>query len=390
MAKKPSRTRLRELALERARQLALPERCDVVVAGGGAAGLVAAISAAEAGALTVVLERDLSCGHPLLATGGGRCNFSNRDLLLAHFRNPELVGEVFGAHPLDEILGFFADSGLAWAEEDGRLYPRSMQASSVRDVLLARAERAGVVLGCARGVASVEAASEGFELAFSLPGDDGALGKISCSSVVLATGRHALDLASLGVRVEETSPVLCPLAATGLDFAALDGRRAHAELRLARDGAELFCERGELQFRDFGISGIVSFDLSRVAQPGDVVTIDLIPELGDEELERLRTQAGSLVGVLDPAIASALGDANPKQLEIRIEGPADPERAQALRGGIAYDALDGPALELAAAPGIFACGECVDVDADCGGYNLSWAWLSGMRAGAAAARAAAR
>ena len=173
-AKKLSRAELHERALAAASAVGVPAACDVVVAGGGASGLVAAIAAAEAGARTCVLEQDLECGRKILATGNGRCNFANEDLDPARYRNGAFVAKVAGARWLEEVLGFFAASGLAWASEEGRLYPLSRQAASVRNVLLARARRAGVTLAPARKVTSVAPAAGGWKVPFSpaAPGEN--------------------------------------------------------------------------------------------------------------------------------------------------------------------------------------------------------------------------
>ena len=116
-AKKPSRAELREHALAAASAVGVPEACDVVVVGGGASGLVAAIAAAEAGARACVLEQDLECGRKILATGNGRCNFANESLDTARYRNGAFVAKVAGARWLEEVLGFFGASGLAWTSE---------------------------------------------------------------------------------------------------------------------------------------------------------------------------------------------------------------------------------------------------------------------------------
>ena len=191
-AKKPSRAELRERALAAASAVGVPTTCDVVVAGGGASGLVAAITAAEAGARTCVLEQDLECGRKILATGNGRCNFANEDLNPTRYRNGAFVAAAAGPRWLDEVLGFFAASGLAWASEEGRLYPLSRQAASVRNALLARARRAGVTLAPARKVMSVAPAAGSWKVSFSpaAPGEKGAplAGGITARAVVMAAG----------------------------------------------------------------------------------------------------------------------------------------------------------------------------------------------------------
>lgn len=403
-AKKPSRAELREHALAAASAVGVPAACDVVVVGGGASGLVAAIVAAEAGARTCVLEQDLECGRKILATGNGRCNFANEDLDPARYRNGAFVAKVAGARWLEEVLGFFSASGLAWASEEGRLYPLSRQAASVRSVLLARARRAGVALAPARKVTSVTRAADGWKVAFSpaAPGEKGApqAGDVTARAVVMAAGGGSELARGLGLSTVAEGPVLCALACepenNGLDLALVDGRRVHAHVRLLRGGRELWAEDGEVLFRPWGLSGICVFDLSRRAETGDVISLDLTCGMADARLEAAAA-TGTADGVLDPQVAAALGatGGNPasalatlrqaRDLRFLVTDRAETERAQVTRGGLGVTGFFPETLECASQPGLFACGEALDVDADCGGFNLAWAWRSGQVAGASAA-----
>lgn len=413
------RARERERMLAEAASVQVGAHGDVAVVGGGAAGLAAAIAAAEAGARTVVLERSLSCGRTILATGNGRCNFCNERLEADRYNEPEFVSAVMGRpdEALERILSFFRTSGMAWTSEGGRLYPRSRQAASVRNVLVARARRAGVALACAREVTGVRRLCAGARDAgrweVSLTGPGGGAGLLACESLVVATGGGGAGaLAGLGVRLKPDSPTLCPLACDAVAprlLDELDGRRAHALLTLSRGRDVVAREAGEVLFRPYGVSGIVAFDLSRVARPGDALAIDLAPDVDAFEVDRLVAASGgawdSLDGILDPQIAHALLEragrpGEPglawrvaplvKELALRVTGLADTDRAQLTRGGVATDALDASTLEVLGMPGLHCCGEAVDVDGACGGYNLAWAWTSGLAAGEAAARGSAQ
>ena len=372
MAKKVSRAKQREALAAAAAAVEVPASCDVVVVGGGAAGLAAAVTAAEAGASVVVLERGLECGRKILATGNGRCNFANEDLDAAHYNEPQFVSGVCGDAGawLADVLAFWRACGLAWVSEGGRLYPMSLQAASVRNLLLARARRAGVVLAPGREVTDAR----------DLP---------RAGATVIACGGGEALASGLGLEARPFSPVLCPVAAkpvdTALDMAALDGRRARAHATLLRDGREVFAEDGEVLFRAWGLSGIVMFDFSRRVEPGDVVRLDLTCGMSADDLA-----AAAPEGVLDPQVVAALGGGRAalglaRALEFRVEGLAETNKAQVMRGGLLTSQFDAATLVATARPGLFACGEALDVDADCGGFNLAWAWKSGMVAGAAAA-----
>ena len=370
MAKKVSRAKQREALAAAAAAVRVPERCDVVVVGGGAAGLAAAASAAEAGASVVVLERELECGRKILATGNGRCNFANENLDAGRYNQPQFVSAVCGTPDawLADVLAFWHECGLAWVSESGRLYPMSLQAASVRNLLLARARRAGVVLAPGREVASLR----------DLP---------RAAATVIACGGGEALAGELGLATRPFSPVLCPVAATplsgSLDLAALDGRRARAHATLLRDGREVFAEAGEVLFRGWGLSGIVMFDFSRRVEAGDVIRLDLTCGMCAEQLAGLAPE-----GVLDPQVARALGPdplTRAAALDFRVEGLAETNKAQVTRGGLLTDQFDPATLCANVRPGLYACGEALDVDADCGGFNLAWAWKSGIVAGSAAA-----
>lgn len=400
MAQRPrrtSRSQAREEALAAAAAVRVPARCDVAVVGGGAAGLAAAVAAAESGASVVVLERGLACGRTILATGNGRCNFMNSALCgpepaWERYNDPAFVAAVCGARFGDEVLSFFEDCGLAWAEEDGgRLYPLSRQASSVREVLLARAARAGVVLAPAREVTDVSTSRHEVRIRPLFEADFPSKRGLMYTSLVYAAGGGEETARSLGLSCAAFEPVLCSLACAapaGVALGELDGRRAHVVARLLRAGREVARDVGEVLFRSYGLSGIVVFDLSRHARPGDVVSLDLTCGLGRERARELADAAGSCAGVLDPVIAGALGqDALDQALDLRfvVQGPAEPERAQVTRGGLLTGQFDPATLEARERPGLFACGEALNVDGACGGFNLAWAWKSGLVAGRAAA-----
>lgn len=395
MARKVTRASRKTKLLHAASRVVVPDTCDVCVIGGGAAGLVASIIAAEQGARVVALERDLECGRTILATGNGRCNFANRHADPVLYNDPAFVCGVCGATWLADVLAFFESCGLAWAEEaEGRLYPLSRQAASVRNVLLRRAQAAEVMLSPARDVMRVHRKDGGFDITFREQWGDKAATIQRAKAVIVSVGGTATTVCEgLGLESAPTIPLLCPLSCTGPALPRLDGRRVRAYARLERDGGLVTEQCGEVLFREYGLSGIVVFNLSRFAQPGDTITLDLIPTLALEQAQRLG--ACTLDGLLDPIVAQALieesGSASAaltlaKALTYTVTSTAEVGHAQVHRGGLTTSQFEPQTLQARNVPGLFACGEALNVDGPCGGYNLAWAWKSGMIAGVAAAK----
>ena len=406
----------------------------LAIVGGGAAGLCAAIAAgqrAEECGIAVditVFEADERVGRSILATGNGRCNFSNSCIDVGQYRNDAFAGEVLdalaGRFGADYVHVFFASLGLVWREEaDGRQYPLANKASVVVDVLRAALARYRVNVECEAPVAAIDAPRKPGK-PFTLRLRDGVFRRADC--VIVACGGRALAaLDAEGVPRLELKPVLGPLRVSADDIPLvreLDNIRVKGAVTLMRaQGGQrraLATEVGELMFRKYGVSGICVFNLSRLAEPGDELSVDFL-QVGDVEdatrflLERRAlmqgrfggrlTYADLLRGLVLPRVSEALlkrmgvrpdapfekADAPDlaealARFPLRVKGIADPDISQVRRGGFSVDAFDTATLQAFAQPGLFAAGEALDVDGPCGGYNLHWAWSSGLLAGASA------
>lgn len=443
----------------------------LAIIGGGAAGLAAAIAAArelrgdgtasgDAGTRdavggvsdVVVYEADDRVGRSILATGNGRCNFSNAHIDAGVYRNAAFVGEALGAlaaewdvcrsadrkfgsigeigesggdtiDALDPAHAFFADLGLVWREEgEGRLYPLANKATSVLDVLRTAAADFGVTEACERRAVRLdvpERPDERFHIRFA----DGTVEH--ADAVVLATGgRTARELLPESIAVSATRPVLGPLRTATDVVKYLNNIRVRGAVSLAGpDGRVKAREAGEVLFRDYGVSGIAVFNLSRFAEAGDRLLIDLLPQVHEDgcagflHARRKRFAADSrpfsreafLRGMLLPAVARAvlreagLAPEAPlakrdvpilaaalKAFPLEVRDIGDERQCQVRRGGADVAAFDPHTLEARTVPGLHVVGEALDVDAPCGGYNLHWAWASGILAGRHAAEALAK
>lgn len=424
---------------------------DVAIIGGGASGLAAAITAARAGARCCIVEADVEAGLGILATGNGRCNISNARLAPRHFLHEDAARAMFGAHAERDIADFFERLGLILAEEgEGRLYPVTRRAESVRDVLLNACSRLGVdILTCATvsHAAPCTSPSGYWDLTLSVPAAALSFKQGRDAKARVRNARKALAVAertertlharrviiAVGGRSASTCevfrlahlneiPVLCPIACEidsnapgatrhALALEHLDGLRVEGALSLMREGAVIASEAGEVLFRPYGISGIAALNLSRRIEPGDIIELDLFPSLGQADMtELLRSRASSIGsycgdaswfdGLVARPLASLLcavlnDSADPMahaatllhHLRFRVHGTTEHAQAHIHRGGIPLSSVNLETCGIVSfhdgtsPSGLFACGEALDMDADCGGYNLAWAWASGMRAG---------
>ena len=394
----------------------------VVVIGGGASGMMAALTAAEdKNNKVILLERQQRVGRKLLATGNGRCNLTNTGATAENYHgdDPDFVKPALEKFPPEAALGFFGSLGLLTVEEyGGRVYPLSNSANSVVDVLRFALDRAGVELRSACPAREIQRRDGGY-----LVRTDG--GELFAHKLIVACGGAAgaklggvMDgyelLKPLGHKRTKLHPALVQLITDPEYPRSLKGVRAEVKMGLYRDG-EMVCEsRGELQFTDNGVSGPAAFDLSRAAaEGGGELRIDFLRDYGEahvQDLLRLRRErfpalpCGELfTGMLHNRLGrmlvkySGLNAAVPlenlstaelqraaaacKDFRLTLRGTEGFDSAQVTAGGIKTTGFDPETLESWFMPGLFVCGELLDVDGDCGGYNLQWAWASGRLAG---------
>ena len=394
----------------------------IAIIGGGASGMAAALAAAEdPGNRVVLLERQARLGRKLQATGNGRCNLSNLHAGQEgyHGDTPGFSRFALTQFPPERTLEWFGALGLyAVAEESGRVYPYSDQANSVVDVLRFALEKPNIRLELGCEVEKIRKTAKGFRLEWA----DGAL---DCDRLIVACGGLAGTklggsmsgyklLRSLGHRCTRLRPNLVQVKTAWGGVAALKGVRANCRAEILHEGAPVRAGGGELQFTECGLSGPVMFELSRdVCQERGswVCRLDFLPDMPERtllaaltrrtgtalpaselftgilhnRLGRVLTQAA---GIPLSAPISSLSEAQlveaarlAKGLEAPLTEPLGMDSAQVTAGGIVTAEFNEETMESKLCPGLFACGEVLDVDGDCGGYNLQWAWSSGRLAG---------
>jgi hypothetical protein len=405
-------------------------RADVLVVGGGASGLMAAIAARMWGASVTLLERNPRVGKKLLTTGNHQCNLSNLHLKADRFHgDPVLAMAVIAKFNLNATLALFWRLGLESARDgEGRVYPRSFQAAAVLDALRFEADESGVHTACGATVDRLERDGEGF----AARTEDGRL--FRAGRVILCTGGKAapqtgsdgrgLDLArALGHSVVEPQPALVQLKLDGALHKAMEGMRWTARVRLLVDGREDGAAEDEVLFTPYGLSGPAALALSRSAVEAWAagrrveVELDLLPEQPETEtLHFIQYRAVNkpgralehfLTGWINKRIGqtllkslgldwsrpwSSLAEAEQALLARALHHWAFPvaghtgwPNAQTTAGGVETAEVDPDTLESRLVPGLHFAGEVLNIDGDSGGYNLQWAWSSGWVAGFAAA-----
>lgn len=393
---------------------------ELIVLGGGAAGLMAAIQAARAGAKVTIIEHQSACGKKLLATGNGRCNLTNTQIRADayHSHAPEAVAEVLRRFTVKDTLDFFSSLGLYLRDKNGWIYPYSMQARTVQHLLLTEAAHLGVKIETQTVIQDIRRTGTGrWALASSAR-------TFEADAVIIAAGSKAsnlpgadgsgYDLArSLGHKIHPVLPALVPLIGEGDYFRQWAGLRMEADVSVYLDGKKVGQERGEVQLTDYGVSGIPVFQLSRYAVEGihegkkAQVVLDLFPDVGAQKLEDLLRNRKKqspykdwmevLLGIFPEKFCKIAAKrvkgtekSIPRRLarelkhwSVPIKGSQDYIYAQVCMGGVDLRQVDPRTLESRLHEGLYFAGEILDVDGACGGYNLQWAWSSG----AVAARA---
>ncbi len=391
------------------------------IIGGGASGMAAALAAAENSRTQVVLlERQARVGRKLLATGNGRCNLTNLHSGRGGYHGgdtgfSEYALAAFGP---EKTLEWFSSLGLLTvAEESGRVYPYSDQANSVVDVLRYALEKPNIQVNLGFEVEKIRKTTPGFRVESreeTLEFDKliVACGGLAGTKLGGSMSGYKL-LRTMGHKCTKLRPTLVQLRSDWNGVAALKGIRTNCHASIYHNGQLWAQSTGQLQFTEYGLSGPVIFEISRdVCQERGswVCHLDFLPDLPEGEVAQLLKKKKAdlpaselLTGILHNRLGRVLvqgAGVNPncpvgrltgealdqvaglaKDFEVTLTEPMGMDSAQVTAGGMVTDEFCPQTLESRLVPGLYACGEVLDVDGDCGGYNLQWAWSSGRLAG---------
>ena len=402
----------------------------VIIVGGGASGLVAAISAARNGTNVTIIEQKDRIGKKILSTGNGRCNLTNEYMDVQCFRGDDttIVANVLEKFGYQETISFFEELGVILKNRQGYIYPISDQATTILDVLRMEIANLHVEVIVEERVDTIDKTKKGFSVRTN--------NKVYRSDVViLATGGKAASVLgsdgsgyhlakAFGHSISSVVPALVQLRAKGSFFKQLAGIRTNANVSLFVNGNLEASDEGELQLTNYGISGIPVFQISRFAgkalqrKKEVTVEVDFLPAFTDEKLTEffiqrnnlhgMKTAEDFLIGMLNkkliPVILKESGipcskiykELTEKQksslvqtikhFHIEIEATNDFEQAQVCAGGVRTTEVNHETLESLYVEGLYLTGELLDVDGICGGYNLQWAWATGYLAGLHAAK----
>ena len=401
-------------------------KMKVVVIGAGASGLVAAIYAAKSGNEVILLERNNSVGKKILITGNGKCNYFNSFMDLSHYysSDKEKLKNIITEDNTAEILSFFESLGIMPRIKNGYYYPFSNKATSIRDALLKECHLLNIKI---INNFLVEEVTKEEKFVIKSLND-----KIIADKVVLALGSKAFPktgsdglgykiASSFGHSIIEVLPALTGLIGNEKYFTLWDGVRFDVKLSLLENEKLIKEEKGQLQFTNYGISGICAFNLSSLISKGlylkkkEEVVINFLYDMNIETVSQAlsflndrsekvtgRNVFELLEGILDYKLVNVIlkksnvskekyyDELSKKQknnlalnlvsFKLEIIDTNSFENAQVCIGGVSFSEVDEN-MQSKIVPGLYFAGEILDVSGDCGGYNLAFAWITGMLSG---------
>ncbi len=402
---------------------------EIIVAGGGAAGMCAAIYAARNGAKVTIIEKNSCLGKKLSMTGNGRCNLTNLDMREEYY-NASARGrmkEWLSTYGVEDVISFFKSLGVVVKSEDGYIYPVSGQAMSVVNALVNEIKRLGIAVNFGEQVKGVMHLENGRvklnsnKAEYEADAVILAMGALSGAKSTMSTGDGYYICKNIGMSVKDTYPALVGFKVADGEIMPSTGARAAAEVSFILGTEVIAKEYGEIQLSHDGISGIpvmqASRDVIRFIEEKKPIfaVIDFFPDYDESDFKALKSdmlrlkdersleeflQGFANSGITEMVlgrmklgrkmkmknISVSMADCildNYRNLKIAIDSSYGYQASQVTTGGISLGDI-GSDFSCKGAPGVYCVGELLDVDGRCGGYNLQFAWTSGSIAGCAA------
>ena len=393
---------------------------DIVIIGGGASGLVAAITASKNKNNNVTLiEKNQTLGKKILATGNGKCNYYNSDQNIKHYNstNNDIIEKIITKENTKSVEEFFNKLGIIPKIKNGYYYPFSNQATTIKNALVNEVEKNTKVL-LETTVEEITKINNNFQIKTNN-------GIITCDKVIIATGSKASPktgstgdgykfLKDFNHTIIDVLPALVQLKTKGNFLKDWSGIRTDVEVSLYINDKLIKMDQGELQLTNYGVSGICIFNLSRFVpiainnNEKVQVKINFLPFTNDpktllKELSNNKSINDILEGILNNKLVSVIlnkssinktkkyNELSTKEKEVLIEnltnftldviGTNSYEECQVCSGGIPLTEINTTTMESKIIKNLHIVGELLDVDGDCGGYNLTFAWITGLLAG---------
>ncbi|MDU6742925.1 aminoacetone oxidase family FAD-binding enzyme [Peptoniphilus harei] len=394
----------------------MSDNMDIIIIGAGASGIVTAINAKNENNKVILLEKNDRIGKKLLATGNGRCNYTNMNLTEKNYSSPDFVKRTLEEFTNEDLINYFKILGLESTRDGERVYPISLKANSVLNILIYWLEKKGIEIKTNTQVKEIKKKKKGYEL---ITNDE----YLKADVVVAAFGGKAMPasgsdgvsfeiLKKMGIRVTELKPALTQLKLDSKYLKHLSGTKVLGRARLLK-GEKVIDEReGEILFTNYGISGPPILDMSVNISDNNIIEVPLINNLNEDSIDMLYNRyymfpdfslEEFLLGIVDKKFIHYIVDSLNMDKNIamnmipvgdfekivglllksrfRVIGNTGFKNAQVTRGGVSLDEVNPENYESKKFKGLYIIGEALDIDGDCGGYNLHFAFGCGYRLG---------
>ncbi|MDK7355410.1 aminoacetone oxidase family FAD-binding enzyme [Peptoniphilus harei] len=389
---------------------------DIIIIGAGASGIFTAINAKNKNNRVRLLEKNDRIGKKLLATGNGRCNYTNMNLSEKNYSSPDFVKRTLEDFSNEDLINYFRILGLESTLDGNRVYPISLKANSVLNILIYWLEKKGIEVKTKSQVKEIKKTKKGYEV---ITNEE----TLSADIVVAAFGGKAMPasgsdgvsfeiLKKMGIRVTDLKPALTQLKLDSKYLKHLSGTKVIGRARLLRDEKVIDEREGEILFANYGISGPPILDMSVNTEEGDIIEVPLINNLKKDSIDMVYNRyymfpdfslEEFLMGLVDKKFIHYIVDSLDMdkntamnmismgdfekiiglllKSRFKVTGNTGFKNAQVTRGGVSLDEVSPENYEAKKYKDLYIIGEALDIDGDCGGYNLHFAFGCGYRLG---------